>query len=108
MVVVALYRPMNLAGPIAIERGVERFLGAGLPDRPSDPEDGGLAPLSRSVAKRLKRGERIVDEDVGTADRLRHDGPRSPRREGAVDEPVTVMDRARHRHEQVAALNLPA
>ena len=108
MVVVAFDRAMDLARPVAVERGEQRFLGAGLADRAGDAEDGRAAALARRTAERLERGEGVADENVRSADRLRDDRPRSARGECAFDELVTVVDGARHCDEQVAGLNLAA
>ena len=61
---------MDPARPVAVERGIERFLGAGLSDRPRYPDDGRPGALARSTGQRLERGEGIFDENVRAYDRL--------------------------------------
>ena len=102
MVVVALDRAVDPARPVAVERGVKRFLGAGLADRARDPENRRAAALTRCAAERLERREDIVDQDVGAIDRLRDDRARGARGKRGVDEFVAVVDGARHGDEQIA------
>src|SRR5260221_993064 len=108
VIVVTLDRAVNLARAIAVERCVERFLGAGFADRAGDSEDRCLAALARSAAECLQRREGVRHEDVRPAYRLRHDRAGSARGEGAVDELVPVIHRARHGDEQVAGPDFAA
>src|SRR5689334_11054447 len=99
---------MDLARPIAVEGGVKCFLGAGLTYRTGDADDRRSTALARSTTQRLKRGERVFDEDVWAVRRMRYDGARGPCREGLVDKLVSVIDGAWHRDEQVAGADLAA
>src|SRR6185437_8303975 len=64
VIVVAFHRAMNLARTVAIERRIERFLGAGLADRTCDSEDRRSAALARCTAERLQGGERVFDQHM--------------------------------------------
>jgi hypothetical protein len=108
MIVVALDGAVRSAGRDAFERGVKRFLGAGLSDGAGDPEDDRFGTLARCSAERLECFERVVDEDVRMTDRLRDDRPSRTAFEGPFDEFVTVMDGSRHGDEQEPGFDLAA
>ena len=76
VVVVALDRAVDLARAAAVERNEQGFLGAGLADRAGHSDDSAVAAVAGRAGKRLKRGERIVDEDVRAVDGLRDDRTR--------------------------------
>ena len=108
MVVVALDRAVDLARPVAVERGVKRFLGAGLADRAGDPENrrAGCARATRGRAPGAPRS--VVDQDVRAVDRLRDDRAGGARGERARRRIVAVVDGARHGDEQVARADFAA
>ena len=109
VVVVALHRTMDLPRPVAVERGIERFLRAGFSNRARHPEDLRSTALARCSAKRLERRERVVDQDVGAVnDWHRDDGPGRSCRKGALNEPVPIQGRPRHCNEEVASLHFAA
>src|SRR5512144_2978754 len=84
---------MDLARPVTVEGGVERFLGAGLSNRTGDADDRRSAALARSTAQRLQRGER-VSGGAGF--------------EGGLDELMAVVNGPGHGDEQVARADLAA
>ena len=86
VVVVAFHRAMDLARPIAVERGVERFLRAGLSDRTGHADDRRFRTLAGRAAERLKRFERVLDKDVWPFHRLGDDRPCGPGFEGRLHE----------------------
>src|SRR5690348_12989056 len=99
---------MDLARPVTVEGGVERFLGAGLSNRTGDADDRRSAALARSTAQRLQRGERVFDEHVWAVHRLRDDDSGGAGFEGGLDELMAVVNGPGHGDEQVARADLAA
>ena len=85
VVVVALDRAVDLARAVAVERGVERFLGAGLADRAGDADDRRARLRSRDARpSACERRERVFDQHVRAVDRLRDDRAGGARRRSAA------------------------
>src|SRR4051812_36886954 len=108
MIVVALDRTMRLAAADAVERGVERFLGARLADRTGHPDDASPGPCARCAAERFQGGSSVFDKDMRAIYWLRHDRSRGACCKSTRDELVPVMDRPGHCDEQVARLYFAA
>ncbi len=106
MIVVALDRTVGAARRGAVERGVERFLGAGLADRAGDADHPGAAARAGGAAQRGERGHRVGDAHVGLGRRFGHQSPRRSRTEGLIDEKMAVGGLPPERDEQVARPDL--
>ena len=61
-----------------------------------------MAAVAGRAAKRLKRGERVVDQHVRAVDGCETIAPAAPAEKARGDELVAVMDGAGHGDEQVA------
>ena len=97
---------MRLAAADPVERGVQRFLGAGLADRAGHADDLRFRALARRAAKVFQCLGRVRDQHVGTIHRLRHNCAGGARGKGPGDEFVAVVNRAWHGDEQVSGLHL--
>ncbi|MCY1172865.1 hypothetical protein D9M73_130090 [compost metagenome] len=102
MVVIAFDRTVRPRPRAAFERGVERFLGAGLADRPGNTDDLCRRPRAGGAGKVLQRGHRVGHENMRVRARLRHQRPRRAARKRLVEEAMAIGRSAGHRDEQVA------
>ena len=109
VVVVALDRAMDLARAVAVERGVKRFLGAGLADRSGDADDRRAGCARATPGQRLERRERRPrPARAGRRPACETSAPAAPAAKARVDELVAVVDGAGHGDEQVARPDLAA